>query len=39
VEGKRKEQPIPVIIEGEKEWEVERILNKHQIKGKNKYLV
>ena len=39
VEGQRKEQLAPVIIEGEKEWEVERILNKWQIKGKNKYLV
>ena len=28
VEGQRKEQPTPVIIEGEEEWEVERILNK-----------
>jgi len=28
VEGQRKEQPLPVIIEGEEEWEVERILNK-----------
>ena len=28
VEGQRKEQPTPVIIEGEKEWEVKRILNK-----------
>jgi len=28
VEGQRKERPLPVIIEGEKEWEVERILNK-----------
>jgi len=28
VEGQRKEQPLLVIIEGEKEWEVERILNK-----------
>jgi len=28
VEGQRKEQPAPVIIEGEEEWEVERILNK-----------
>ena len=28
VEGQRKEQPAPVIIEGEKEWKVERILNK-----------
>jgi len=29
----------PVIIEGEKEWEVERILNKQKIRGKDKYLV
>jgi len=28
VEGQKKEQPVPVIIEGEEEWEVERILNK-----------
>jgi len=28
VEGQRKEQPAPATIEGEKEWEVERILNK-----------
>ena len=28
VKGQRKEQLIPVIIEGEEEWEVERILNK-----------
>jgi len=28
VEGQRKEQPAPVIIKGEKEWEIERILNK-----------
>jgi len=28
VEGQRKKQPAPVIIEGEEEWEVERILNK-----------
>jgi len=28
VEGQRKEQPALVIIEGEEEWEVERILNK-----------
>jgi len=28
VERQRKEQPAPVIIEGEEEWEVERILNK-----------
>ena len=28
-----------VIIEGEKEWEVEKILNKQQMREKNKYLV
>ena len=28
VEGQRKEQPAPVIIKGEEEWKVERILNK-----------
>jgi len=39
VEGQKKKQPLPVIIEGEEEWEVERILNKRQVRGKNKYLV
>jgi len=39
VEGQEKEQPAPVIIEGEEEWEVERILNKQWIRGKDKYLV
>jgi len=38
-EGQRKEQPAPVIIEGEEEWEVERILNKRKVRGKDKYLV
>ena len=28
VEGQRKEQPAPVVIEGEEEWKAERILNK-----------
>jgi len=28
VEGQRKEQPAPVIIEGKEEWEIEKILNK-----------
>jgi len=28
VEGQKKEQPAPVIIKGEEEWEVKRILNK-----------
>jgi len=39
VEGQRKGQPSPVVIEREEEWEVERILNKWQIRGKDKYLV
>ena len=39
VEGQKREQPPPVIIEGEEEWEVKRILNKRQIRGKDKYLV
>jgi len=39
VEGQRKKQPAPVIIEGEEEWEVERILNKQQVRDKDKYLV
>ena len=28
VKGQRKEQPTPVIIEEEEEWQIERILNK-----------
>jgi len=28
VKGQRKEQPTPVIIEEEEEWEIEKILNK-----------
>jgi len=39
VEGQRKEQPALVIIEGEEEWEVERILNKQRVREKDKYLV
>jgi len=39
VEGQKKEQPALVIIEGEEEWEVKRILNKQWIRGKDKYLV
>jgi len=39
VEEQRKEQPVPVIIKGEEKWEIERILNKQQIRGKDKYLV
>jgi len=39
VEGQKREQPAPVIIDGEEEWEVEKILNKWQIREKDKYLV
>jgi len=39
VEGQKKEQPALVIIKGEKEWKVEKILNKRQIREKDKYLV
>jgi len=39
VKGQKKEQLAPVIIEGEEEWEVKRILNKQWIRGKDKYLV
>jgi len=31
VEGQRKEAPQPVVIEGEEEWEVEKILNKRKV--------
>ena len=39
VEEQKREQPASVIIKGEKEWEVERILNKQRVRRKNKYLV
>jgi len=39
VEGQKKKQLAPVIIEGEEEWKVKRILNKQQVRGKDKYLV
>jgi len=32
-------QPALVIIKGEEEWEVERILNKWQVRRKDEYLV
>jgi len=31
VEGQKKEMPQPVVIEGEEEWEVEKIMNKRQV--------
>jgi len=39
VEGQRKETPQLVVIEREEEWEVEKIMNKRKIWGRNKYLV
>jgi len=39
IEGQKKKQPAPVIIKGEEEWEVERILNKQRVREKDKYLV
>ena len=39
VEGQKKIPPRPVIIEGEKEFEVEKILNKRTVKEKEKFLV
>jgi len=39
VEGQRKEKPQLVVIEGEKEWEVEKIINKQWVRGREKYLV
>ena len=31
VGGQRVEEPMPVTIEGEEEWEVEKILNKRKV--------
>jgi len=39
VEGQKKEMPQPVVIKGEEEWEVEKIMNKRQVRGRDKYLV
>jgi len=39
VEGQKATKPAPVIIEGEEEYEVEKILNKRRIRGKDKFLV
>ena len=39
VEGQKKETPQPVEIEGEEEWEVEKIMNKRKVRGRDKYLV
>jgi len=39
VKGQKKIPPKPVIIEEEKEFEVEKILNKRIVQGKEKFLV
>ena len=39
VEGQKKTPPKPVIIEGEEEFEVKKILNKRVVRGKEKFLV
>jgi len=39
VNGQKKEMTQPVVIEGEEEWEVEKILNKRKVRGKDKFLV
>ena len=39
VKGQKKEDRKPIVVEGAKEWEVERILNKKKIRGVEKYLV
>ena len=39
VKGQKAAKPAPVIIEGEEEYEVEKILNKRKIQEKDKFLV
>jgi len=39
IEGQKKTPPKPVIIKGEEEFEVEKILNKRMVRGKDKFLV
>jgi len=39
VKEQRKEVPQSVVIEGEEEWEVEKIMNKRKVRGRDKYLV
>ena len=39
VEGQKKKQLVPVVIKGEEEYEVEKILNKKRFRGKDQYLV
>jgi len=39
VKGQKKEEGKPVEVEGVKEWEVEKILNKKKIRGVEEYLI
>ena len=39
VEGQKREESKPIEVEGVKEWEVEKILNKIKIREVKKYLV
>ena len=39
MEGQKKEEGKPIEIEGVKEWEIEKILNKKKIREVDKYLV
>jgi len=39
VESQKKKEAKPVEVEGEKEWEIEKILNKRKVRGVDKYLV
>jgi len=39
VKGQKATKPAPVIIEGEEEFKIEKILNKKKIRGRDKFLV
>ena len=39
MEGQKKEEGKPIEIEGVKEWEIKKILNKRKIRGVDRYLV
>ena len=39
MKGQKKEEGKPVEVEGVKEWEVKKILNKKKIRGVEKYLI
>ena len=39
IKGQKKEKGKPVEVEGVKEWEVEKILNKKKMRGVEKYLI